>query len=640
MNAASSFPTLIPRAVLFADPQQTLTKLSHDGKYLSFLAPAEGVLNLWVAEKTSPSKARQLTHCQEPIRNYWWAYDNDHLLYIHDTKGNENWQLCAYQLSTGSNKVYTGEGKQSKIIKLSNKFPDKLLISLNERDISYFDVYLLNLNSQELKMVYENKEYWDFIADENLELQLALKILEQGAAWVNLNKEQESSCQIPLSYHDLFELHFYPQLKLELAENGRHFYFTQSITTNTAALMKYDLNNGVIQMLGHDNKADVYDVLLHPTTKQPLAYATYYDYKKWMVLDGELAEDFEFLKEMQGELTILSQTADNKEWIISVGYDDKTTQTYHYQRVNKTLKNIFNNFSDRPHYVFNKMHPQEIKVRDGVTCLSYLTLPSGRSAPYPLVLMVHGGPIYRDFWGFNSIHQWLSNRGYAVLSVNYRSSTGFGRVHTEAGFGEWGGKIHEDLLDAAKWAVETGITTQDKIAIMGRSFGGYATLVGLSFTPDAYCCGVDMVGPANLETAIQCFPPYWKPILNIIYKMVGANPQTSEGKAHLAKRSPLTYAQQISKPLLIGHGANDVQINQAESDKMVATLQANHIPVTYAIFPDEGHQFLQAGNRMAFYSLVEAFLAKQLGGQCEISDETLATSMIVKVDDWQLNYLK
>ncbi|HRE32770.1 MAG TPA: prolyl oligopeptidase family serine peptidase, partial [Candidatus Berkiella sp.] len=270
-------------------------------------------------------------------------------------------------------------------------------------------------------------------------------------------------------------------------------------------------------------------------------------------------------------------------------------------------------------------------------CVSYLSLPTDKQQPVPLVLMVHGGPNFRDFWGFNPIHQWLTNRGYAVLSVNYRASTGFGKAHAMAGNGEWGGKIQEDLLDAVAWAIEQGITQKEQVAIMGRSFGGYATLMALTQTPEVFCCGVDIVGPADLETMAANFPAYWKTMQGVINgMMLGCDPDTPEGKAFLAKRSPIHSVNKITKPLLIGHGANDVRVKQSESDHMVAAMQANGIPVTYAYFPDEGHQFMHPGNRMAFYALAEAFLANIFHGAVEPQDKKLHTSMVVKVDDFKL----
>jgi dipeptidyl aminopeptidase/acylaminoacyl peptidase len=316
--------------------------------------------------------------------------------------------------------------------------------------------------------------------------------------------------------------------------------------------------------------------------------------------------------------------------------DNGPTIYYRYDRQAKQAQKLFVSLAALEDQPLSSMQGHLVTMRDGVQCPCYLSMPLEAKTPVPLVLMVHGGPNYRDIWGFNPVHQWLSNRGYAVLSVNYRGSTGFGKKHFQLGHGEWAGKMQNDLLDAAQWAVQQKITTQDQIAIMGRSYGGYAVLVGLSMTPEQFCCGVELVGPSNLTTMLKHFPPYWQAMQGAIHEMVGCDPRTPEGQAYLKERSPLFYAHQITKPLLIGHGANDVRVMQAESDQMVEALKQNNIPVTYAVFTDEGHQMLHPANRMAFYQLAEAFLARIFHGKVSADSEQLQTSMQIKIDTLNL----
>lgn len=635
---------IIPRHIIWADPERFLVKLSPDANYISYLAPFEDNLNLWVAPLHDSRLATPVTLSKYPLKEYWWSTDSSYLLYIHDRDGDENWQLHGFSLLTGKTMTYTKPGTQTRVLGFSLSKPDKILIGLNERDRRFHDPYLLDIRTGQLECLYENQEYWDFFADDELNLRLGIKVDEMGGEYIDISSSAKK-CLCRVALHDLFGLYYYPRLRLGLAANHK-LYLTQSVTSNTSMLICVDMLDKSVETLGTNVKADICDVLLHPQSNVPLAFAVNYERKKWQSLDEATSLDFAYLQSVDdGDIDILSQSADNEHWLVSFYRDNGPTVYYHYQRKLHQATHLFDSHSHFKDYLFTKMHPRVITMRDGLECVCYLSLPRQSDVdekgipphPLPLVLTVHGGPNYRDIWCFNPTHQWLANRGYAVLSVNYRASTGFGKAHLAAGHGEWAGKIQLDLLDAVAWAISQGITTPDKVAIMGRSFGGYATLVGLSMTPDVFCCGVDIVGPSNLETMAKHFPPYWRAMQGAIREMLGCDPDTPEGKVYLRERSPLFYAKQIKKPLLIGHGANDVRVMQAESDQMVASLKANNIPVTYAIFPDEGHQFLHPGNRMAFYALAEAFLAKILKGQAEVYDERIHTSMILKEDDFKLH---
>lgn len=633
----------IPLTILFADPERTLVRMSWDGKWISYLAPYQGILNIWVSPLADPQAAKRVTQVEQPIKNYWWSTDNQRLLFIFDHFGDENWQLHGVDLATQQVICYTPRGKQAKILKISHNYPDQILLTLNERNLYYHDVYRLDLTTGALTGIYQNEQYWEFIASDDFNTLIGIQVHEKHGSYWDV-KTLPPRLLSEISQHDLLNLYFYPSLKLDSPQDDKKLYLLKT-EEDTAALVLINLADLSHAILARHEKADICDILIEPQTSCPLAYAVNYERKKWYVLDPAYQKDFEYLSSLdEGDFNILSQDKDNQQWLVEYIHDNKATTYYHYQRLATKANYLFVDRNQLSPYALSKMYPKIIPTRDGLNCVSYLSLPPDQETatgvpknPLPLVLWVHGGPNFRDFWGFNPLHQWLTNRGWAVLSVNYRSSTGFGKKHALAGNGEWGRKIQTDLIDAVQWACEQGIALKDKIAIMGRSFGGYATLMGLCLSPEIFCCGVDMMGPANLNTLIKHFPPYWKTRQLALQELLGCNPNTPEGEQLLAKRSPLTYATHITKPLLIAHGDNDVQVLRSESDQIVDILKTNHIPVTYVVFPDEGHQITRAGNRMIFYRLIESFLAKATGIPSEsFATEFEASSMIVKQDDFGL----
>jgi len=414
-------------------------------------------------------------------------------------------------------------------------------------------------------------------------------------------------------------------------------------------LKTIDLATRAERVLAEDPRADAGGALVHPTEKTVQAAAFSYERAEWKVLDKAIEPDLTYLKTVaDGELTVVSRSDDDERWLVSYVVDDGPARVYLYERLGERVRVgkdappgratfLFTNRSALEKTALAKMHPVVITSRDGLKLVSYLTLPwwadkNGRAEkPLPMVLLVHGGPWARDSWGFNGYHQWLSNRGYAVLSVNYRGSTGFGKGFVNAGNMEWATKMHDDLIDAVDWAVKGGIADKDKVAIMGGSYGGYATLVGMTFTPDEFACGVDIVGPSNLVTLLKSIPPYWEPEIENLKKRVG-DFTTEEGRKFLESRSPLTLAEKIKRPLLIGQGANDPRVKQAEADQIVSAMQRKNIPVTYVLFPDEGHGFQRPPNSMAFNAVTEAFLAAHLGGRAEaIGDDVGSSTAEVRV---------
>jgi dipeptidyl aminopeptidase/acylaminoacyl peptidase len=410
----------------------------------------------------------------------------------------------------------------------------------------------------------------------------------------------------------------------------------------------YDTVENRFETLAEDARADLDGVIMHPTEKRPQAAAFNYDRKHWQILDDSIKADLDFLASVEpGEIEIVSRTDDDQHWIVAYVMDNSPLRYYRYDRAARKVHVLFSNRKELEGKPLAKMQPVIIKSRDGLDLVSYLTLPVGSDGnnngrpdkPLAMILFVHGGPWGRDVWGYDPYHQWMSNRGYAILSVNFRASTGLGKAFTNAGNMEWGAAMHDDLLDAVDWAIKEGIADPKAIAIMGGSYGGYATLAGLTFTPDVFACGVDIVGPSNIVTLLETIPPYWAPMLEMLTSRVGDH-RTEEGRAFLKSRSPLTHADRIRKPLLIGQGANDPRVKQAESDQIVQAMQAKNIPVTYVLYPDEGHGFARPENNMSFSAVAEAFLAGVLEGRFEpIGDDFAGSSISVPTGAEQVSGL-
>lgn len=614
---------LISRKVLFGNPERAGLQVSPDGRFLSWLAPDEGVLNLWVAPVADPKQARVVTKDRgRGIRMAMWSYSGKHLLYLQDRGGDENWRVYAVDIETFTERDLTPlSGVQARIEAVSPERPQQIVLGLNDRTPQLHDLYLVDLTNGERKRILENPGFAGFLLDDQYRTRLATRFLPDGSSELLRATDQgafEPWQRIPAE--DSLTTN-----PIDFDRNGKVLYLLDSRGRDKAALLELDLETGQARVLAEDEKSDIQGVLLHPKDKRVQAVLTNYLKQDWMVLDEDLKEDFQRLKgKVPGELNILSRTLDDRLWAVAGVRDDGPVQYYLYDRSAKEVRYLF---SDRPALEglpLVPMHPRVIRARDGLELVSYLTLPPGSdpdgdgrpSEPVPMVLNVHGGPWARDTWGFDSEHQWLANRGYAVLSVNFRGSTGFGKKFLNSGNLEWAGKMHDDLIDAVDWAISEKIADPKRVAIFGGSYGGYATLVGLTFTPEKFAAGVDIVGPSNLETLLASIPPYWEPLLAVFHQRMG-NPSTPEGKKLLVERSPLHRVDRIQRPLLIGQGANDPRVKKAESDQIVAAMKAKGLPVTYVLFPDEGHGFARPENRMAFYAVAEAFLAKHLGGRVE-----------------------
>lgn len=624
---------IIPRKVLFGNPDKIQVRLSPDGSHLAFLAPLNGVLNVWVGPADNPDAAQPVTHdTGRGIQYFFWAYTNRHILYVQDKNGDENWRVYSVALPDLHTQDLTPlEGVQARIAKVSHNFPTEILVGLNDRDKHHHDLYRLNIETGERTLLVENREgFVQFVSDDSYTVRLAMRFTPNGGTEV-LRLSSAGSWQPFLTISQEDSLTTAP---MGFDRSGRVVYLFDSRGRDTAALMAITLDTGEQKLLFEDPRADVSDVLIHPTEKTVQAVASTYERKHWRVLDDSIAQDFQYLQTVaDGEIEVVSRTLDDTHWVVSYLMDNGPMRYYLYQRATKSARFLFTSRRALEGLPLSKMHPILLKSRDGLTLVSYLTLPvwadrDGRPEhPLPMVLLVHGGPWARDSWGYDPFHQWLANRGYAVLSVNFRGSAGFGKKFINAGDREWGGKMHEDLIDAVQWAIAHKIADPKRIAIMGGSYGGYATLVGLTFTPELFACGVDICGPSNLVTFIEAIPPYWVPMLTLLTSRVGDH-RIEEGRQFLLARSPLTYVDRICRPLLIGQGANDPRVKQAESDQIVQAMQAKKIPVTYVLFPDEGHGFARPENRIAFFAVAEAFLARHIGGRCEPIGEDFQGSSI------------
>jgi len=630
---------LIERAKFFGNPSRAGGQISPDGRWLSWLAPRDGVLNIWVAPRSNPSAARALTEeAVRPIRSYFWSPDSATVLYVNDQGGDENFKLYGVPASGGEAKTLTPFDKtQTQILKVSPQTPDCILIGVNNRDERWHDVYSLDLATGALSLVFQNDGFGSFLIDQSLTLRGGARPRQDGGEDYYLIENGVAGAEPTesVSFDDAPTVN-----PLRFTADGKTLYWVDSRGRDTAALIAQDTGTGAKTVLAEDARVDIPGAMFNPITGQVEAYPATYLTTEWIALDPEVKADLDFLQgALKGEISITSRTHADDVWFLSVDAVTAAPAAWLYERASRTLTELYVTRPELVGATLAAMHPVEIRSRDGLVQPSYLTLPAGSdpdgtgrpTSPVPLVLLPHGGPWARDGYGYNPLHQFLANRGYAVLSPNFRSSTGFGKTFLAAGYLEWGAAMHDDLLDAVTWAIEQGVTTADQVAIMGGSYGGYAVLAALAFTPDVFACGVDIVGPSNLNTLLGSIPAYWEAGRIQLYKRVG-DPTTPEGEALLKARSPLTKADAIVRPLLIGQGANDPRVKQAESDQIVTAMQAKSIPVTYVLFPDEGHGFARPENSIAFYATAEHFLAGCLGGRAEPFGDALKGSSITVPD--------
>jgi len=620
---------VIPRDLLFGNPVKAGPQISPDGTRLSYRAPSEaGVLNVWVRTIGKADDVQVTNDTHRGIRNHFWAEDGKHLFYLQDIGGDENFHVYSVDLESKVVRDLTPfQGIRAQGVILDKKHPNEMLVGLNVRDRRVFDMYRVDLTTGAIVLDTENPgDVVGWVTDPGFQIRGAMAQNPKDASTMLRVRDARDA-----PWRDLLTWPFGENGGADdFTADGKALYVETSIGADTTRLVKVNIASGrELETIASDPRADVGGAIIHEDTKVVQAVGFTYLKNEWTVLDPSIKADFEALAKVQrGEFYLGTRDRADKNWIVTYQTDDGPVAWYAYNRDTKKAELLFVNQPDLAKYTLAKMEPVVIKARDGFELVSYLTLPVGAEAKnLPLVLNVHGGPWGRDTWGYDPEAQWFANRGYATLQVNFRGSTGFGKKFLNAGNGEWGvGTMQHDLTDAVKWAIAKGIADPKKVCIYGGSYGGYATLAGLVFTPELYACGVDIVGPSNIKTLFQAIPPYWAPIKAQFVKRVG---DVENDEALNRKISPLFYADNVRVPLIIAQGANDPRVNIRESDQMVKAMRDKGLAVTYVVYTDEGHGFARPNNRLDFYGRVDEFLGTQLGGRVEPWQEIKESSASV-----------
>jgi len=609
----AELPPLIPREVFFGNPDRAGPQVSPDGKRLAYLAADEGVLNVWVRTVGKADDRVVTRDRKRGIRSYFWARNNKHILYIQDKDGDENWHLYSVDLGDNAERDLTPmPNVQARVESVSNKYPDEIIVAINDRDPQLHDVHRVNLNSGKLSLIAKNDAgYIGWVVDHDYQVRGAMTMTADGGSELFVRERPDADWRKLTSWKADDTLSSGPH---SFTPDGKGLYLFTSTGANTTELREIDLATGKEKVLASDAQADVADVFEHPDKHVIQAVGFMKARKSWKVLDPAIADDFAAIAKVRdGDFSIINRDHADQTWLVVFDEDDGPVYYYAYDRKSKSAQLLFSNRKALETVTLAPMQPISYASRDGLTIHGYLTVPPGvEPKNLPMVLNVHGGPWWRDSWGYDGEVQWLANRGYAVLQINFRGSTGYGKKFINAADREWGGKMHDDLVDGVHWAIQQGVADPKRICIFGGSYGGYATLVGLTFTPDLFACGVDIVGPSNLITFQETIPPYWKPLEPILWARVGHPVNDAD---FLKSRSPLFKVDQIKKPLLIAQGANDPRVKKSESLQMVEALNMAGKTVEYVEYPDEGHGFARPENRLDFYGKAERFLADHLGGR-------------------------
>jgi dipeptidyl aminopeptidase/acylaminoacyl peptidase len=610
---------LIPRRVLFGNPERVSPRISPNGTSLAWIAPDNGVLNVWTAPVGADgvdwdSATVVTSDTDRGIRVFRWAHDGRHLLYLQDTGGDENWRLYDVDLHTMQRRDLTPfEGVQAQILATEKKYPSEVLVGLNRDNPALHDVYRLDLVTGDMVKQVENPGFAGWVADTELVTRVGVGLEPDGSLVIKVRDDADGDWRLLQTLPAEDAMTSGP---MAISADGASMLAMSSAGVDTGRLVRVDLASGAEEVLAEDPDADVSGVRVNPDTREPQIVTWVKDRTEYRVLDPALEAALAAIRALHpGDPEIVAQDHSDMVWLVAFTNDAGPVPFFLYDRRRREGHFLFDHQPELSRYELAPMEPFSYQARDGLTIHGYATFPpgAGRSG-LPMVLNVHGGPWARDTWGFDSEAQWLANRGYLSVQVNFRGSTGYGKAFVNAGDREWGAAMQNDLTDAVAYAIAQGWADPERVAIFGGSYGGYAALAGVTFTPDLYRCAVDIVGPSNLKTLIETIPPYWQPQIALFHRRVG-NPETDA--EFLWSRSPLSRAASIKTPLLIAQGANDPRVKQAESEQIVAAMRDAGIDYEYILFPDEGHGFAKPENRLRFYAAAERFLARHLGGRVE-----------------------
>jgi dipeptidyl aminopeptidase/acylaminoacyl peptidase len=629
-QGSNTQPPIIDRELFFGNPEISGSQISPDGQFISFLKPYKDTRNIWVKRTGDPFSAAKLitNDTKRPVTSYFWSRDGKYILFVQDQGGDENYNVYAVNPADGpaagqevpmARNLTAAKGVRAAIYSVPRNEPDTIYVGLNDRDKSWHDLYRVKISTGERTLMRQNTERiagWFF--DNKGQLRLAVRTTDKGDTEIlrvdDKGFTQVYSCNVfetcgPVRYHK---------------DNARIYMITnKGDQSDLTHLVLFDPNTGKDELVESDplNRVDFGGAEFSNLTDELIA--TVYTDSRTRIYwkDKAYESDYKLLEsKLPGkEIDLGSSTRDERVMLIAAGSDTEPGERYLFDRDTKKLTLQYRVFEKLPREQLASMKAISYKSSDGLEIPAFLTLPKGVAPKnLPLIVFPHGGPWARDSWGYNIFAQFWANRGYAVLLPNFRSSTGYGKKFLNAGNNEWGQKMQDDLTWGVKYLIAQGIADPKRVGIMGGSYGGYATLAGLAFTPDLYAAGVSYVGPSNLLTLLKSLPPYWEAGRIIFHTRMG-NPNTPEGRAQLEHQSPLNSADKIKAPLLVIQGANDPRVNKAESDQIVVALRDRGFPVEYIVAPDEGHGFARPVNNMAMIATAEKFFAKHLGGRYQES---------------------
>jgi acetyl esterase/lipase len=621
---------LIPRRLIFGNPAALDARMSPDGNWITWVAPFEDVLNIWIAPRDDVEAARALTRTKaRPINWHLWAEDNAHVLYLNDENGDENNHLFAVEVATGKVRDLTPIPETSVQINLiSPDVPQELVVMINDRDARWHDAWGIHPGTGDRRLLWQNTQGIDSIGfDWRYHPRWARIQAEGGGSSFFSIENGQLNTWLDVSHADDITTYC-----TQFNRANSHLHMISSIGRDTNAVLRIDWGSKEETVVAQHPEADIGNYIVDSRAFEVTAACADPLRNDWFHLTPHVRADFALLQgKLAGfDMRVISQSADDNHWIV-LGYKGNQAATFfHYQRDAGTVQEICCARPELKQYVLAPMQSIEGRSRDGLRLPCYLTLPADESGnrprhPLPMILMVHGGPWGRDVYGYNRQHQWLANRGYAVISVNYRGSTGFGKSFVDASTREHGRKMFEDLLDMVEWAIGEGIADKARIAIYGASYGGYSAFLGATFAPEVFCCSVPVVGISNLQTLLENMPPYWASFAEFMYRSYG-DPRDPEDRKLLAERSPIHRVDRVSKPMLIFHGLNDVRCKVSESETFMSAMQARNIPGIFIVYPDEGHGVDLPGNAIAEAAITEAFFARHMGGRCEPAGDDLGDS--------------